>query len=168
MLALDQGLSAFLPGLLCSRVGDPNLYSGWLSPPAVCLNCTSQCFSNEVTQPSSWPSSRAQIPGLAQTAFGHLVSLLVWLAQLLLPSPLYWTCLKYKNAYVSLKGSSDFILFCLSFIFLKCIFFSLFSLLDPQVIQITGPLSLSCFSLLPNLAPQITGFITCFSFPPST
>ena len=75
--------------------------------------------------------------------------------------------LKYGNSYISLKRSCDFIRLCLlSFTFLKCIFFSLFSLRNPQVIQIIDPLSLSCFSLLPSLAPQITELITSFSFPP--
>lgn len=79
--------------------------------------------------------------------------------------PYIWCSWSIKILMFPSKGHAIwcFLLFT-SFIFLKGIFFYLFPLLTPQVIQIMGPLS--CSPLLPNLVPQITELVTSFSFPP--
>lgn len=100
---------------------------------------------------------------MAHTAFGHLVSV-DW-HSLCSIHPYIWCSWSIKILMFPSKGHAIlcFLLFT-SFIFLKRIFFSLFPLLTPQVIQIMGPLS--CSPLLPNLARQITELVTSFSFPP--
>ena len=110
--------------------------------------------------PSHHPDPLAELRFLAWHKLHSAIwSLLVWLAQLLLPSPLYLTFLKYRNSCISLKRSCDFILLCFfCCIFLKCL---LFLLTQPTGHSDHRPFS--CFSLLPNLAPQITEFITSFS-----